>query len=177
MPLSMLFHSMNSLSIEERVKLGHNASSSRVYDVLLDSPTVPLKSKRQFVMEFIGHYHTLVDDRIGSRVGDRCWSFADTYLKVPPSPLLKEYKTALVTTHAVHENKGFPKEHGRAGINNPTEPKIQGSVLLQSVLRLSDPYNHIVIARCVMRNLINAVIDAFPQYELFVNRRTSETRS
>jgi len=80
----MLFHSINSLPIEERVKLGHNASSSRVYDVLLDSPTVPLKSKRQFVMDFIGHYHTLVDDRIGSRVGDRCWSFADTYLKVPP---------------------------------------------------------------------------------------------
>lgn len=53
-----------------------------MYDVLLDSPTVPLAAKRQFVMDFMGHYHLLVDDRIGSRVGDRCWGFADTYLKV-----------------------------------------------------------------------------------------------
>jgi nucleolar protein 9 len=33
-------------------------------------------------MSFIGHYHVLVDDRIGSRVGDRCWAFADPYLRV-----------------------------------------------------------------------------------------------
>jgi len=33
-------------------------------------------------MSLIGHFHTLVDDRIGSRVGDRCWAFADPYLKV-----------------------------------------------------------------------------------------------
>lgn len=32
-------------------------------------------------MSFIGHYHALVDDRIGSRVGDRCWAFADPYLR------------------------------------------------------------------------------------------------
>jgi len=42
---------------------------------------VPHKVKRSFVMSFIGHYHTLVDDRIGSRVGDRCWAFADPYLR------------------------------------------------------------------------------------------------
>jgi nucleolar protein 9 len=29
----------------------------------------------------IGHYQELVDDRIGSRVGDRCWATADPYLK------------------------------------------------------------------------------------------------
>ncbi|RDB20532.1 Nucleolar protein 9 [Hypsizygus marmoreus] len=73
--------SLASLSIEERIKIAHNANGSRVYDVLLESPTVPSKSKRQFVMDFIGHYHLLVDNRIGSRVGDRCWSYADTYLK------------------------------------------------------------------------------------------------
>ena len=32
-------------------------------------------------MSFIGHYHQLVDDRIGSRIGDRCWNSADPYLK------------------------------------------------------------------------------------------------
>ena len=33
-------------------------------------------------MDFIGSYHVLVDDRIGSHVVDRCWEYADTYLKV-----------------------------------------------------------------------------------------------
>jgi nucleolar protein 9 len=68
--------------MDERLKIAHNATASRVYDALLESPTVSATAKRQFVMDFIGHYHLLVDDRIGSRVGDRCWSFADTYLKV-----------------------------------------------------------------------------------------------
>lgn len=68
--------------MDERIRIAHSASGSRVYDVLLDSPVVPAKAKRQFVMNFIGYYHLLVDDRIGSRVGDRCWAFADTYLKV-----------------------------------------------------------------------------------------------
>lgn len=76
-----VFFSITSLSVEERIKIAHNATGSRVYDVLLESPTVPPKAKRQFVMDLIGHYHLLVDDRIGSRVGDRCWAYADTYLK------------------------------------------------------------------------------------------------
>lgn len=71
-----------SRSIEERIKLCQDPSGSRVIDVLLESDTVPSKSKRQFVLSLIGHFHTLVDDKIGSRVGDRCWAFADTYLKV-----------------------------------------------------------------------------------------------
>ncbi|KAG6918212.1 hypothetical protein DXG01_015805 [Tephrocybe rancida] len=70
-----------ALPMEERIKMAHDASGSRVYDALLESPTVTPKVKREFVMGFIGHYHLLVDDRLGSRVGDRCWAFADTYLK------------------------------------------------------------------------------------------------
>ncbi|KAF9004819.1 armadillo-type protein [Cyathus striatus] len=77
----LIIESIKSLPMEERIKMAHNPSASRVYDVLLESPTVSSKNKRQFVMDFIDHYHELVDDRIGSRVGDRCWAFADTYLK------------------------------------------------------------------------------------------------
>ncbi|KAF8164817.1 armadillo-type protein [Crassisporium funariophilum] len=73
--------SILSLPIEERLMIAHHASGSRVYDVLLESDTVPAKMKRQFVMDFIGHYDVLVDDKLGSRVGDRCWAFCDTYLK------------------------------------------------------------------------------------------------
>ncbi|KAF9531020.1 armadillo-type protein [Crepidotus variabilis] len=73
--------SIFALNIDERIHFSHNPTSSRVFDLLLDSPSVPAKSKRQFVMDFIGHYHILVDDKIGSRIGDRCWSFSDTFLK------------------------------------------------------------------------------------------------
>ncbi|KAF7313483.1 hypothetical protein HMN09_00504200 [Mycena chlorophos] len=73
--------SLSALPIEETLALATHPISSRVLDALLDSPTVPQKSKRTFVLSLLGHYHTLVDDRIGSRVGDRCWAFSDTYLK------------------------------------------------------------------------------------------------
>ena len=34
------------------------------------------------MLKFVGHFHELVDDRIGSRVGDRMWAGSDPYLKV-----------------------------------------------------------------------------------------------
>jgi nucleolar protein 9 len=70
-----------SLSPEEVIALAHHPASSRVLDVYLESQTVPFKAKRQLVMSIIGHFHILADDRIGSRVADRCWAFADPYLK------------------------------------------------------------------------------------------------
>ena len=39
-------------------------------------------------MDFIGSYHVLVDDRIGSHIVDRCWEYADTYLKVRYQPMV-----------------------------------------------------------------------------------------
>lgn len=68
--------------MNERLAIAHHPSSSRVVDALIESPNVSLKAKRDFVLCFIGSFHLLVDDRIGSRVGDRFWAFADTYLKV-----------------------------------------------------------------------------------------------
>jgi nucleolar protein 9 len=68
--------------MEGLLAMAHHTTCSRVLDVMLESATVPFKVKRHFVVSFIGHYQLLVDDRIGSRVGDRCWAFADPYLKV-----------------------------------------------------------------------------------------------
>ncbi|KAI0052589.1 ARM repeat-containing protein [Auriscalpium vulgare] len=73
--------SIQAMSVVEIIALAHNPTSSRVLDELLQSPTVPSKAKRAFILSLIGHYHVLVDDRIGSRVGDRCWASADPYLK------------------------------------------------------------------------------------------------
>lgn len=83
--------SVLALSIEDRIMVSHNASGSRVFDALLESTTIPAKIKRQFVMDFISHYHTLVDDKLGSRVVDRCWDFADTYLKVRLNGAMRIY--------------------------------------------------------------------------------------
>lgn len=87
--------SILAMSPEEIISLAHSPISSRVLDALLDSETVPLKSKRKFVVSLIGHFHVLVDDRIGSRVGDRCWAFADTYLKEKIARSLFPHEAAL----------------------------------------------------------------------------------
>ncbi|KII96011.1 hypothetical protein PLICRDRAFT_34962 [Plicaturopsis crispa FD-325 SS-3] len=74
-------NSLSTLPTPTLLQLAHNSTSSRVLDAVLTSPSVPLKAKRALVTGFIASYHTLVDDRIGSRVADRCWAFADPYLK------------------------------------------------------------------------------------------------
>lgn len=47
-------------------------------------------------MVFLDHYHELVDDRIGSRVGDRLWEAADPYLKEKIARSLIPHEEALV---------------------------------------------------------------------------------
>ncbi|KAF5320668.1 hypothetical protein D9619_001195 [Psilocybe cf. subviscida] len=91
--------SILALSVEDRIMVSHNASGSRVFDVLLESTTIPTKIKRQFVMDFIGHYHVLVDDKLGSRVVDRCWDFADTYLKEKIARSLVDQEQALAASY------------------------------------------------------------------------------
>ena len=68
--------------VEELLAWAQHKTSSHVLDMVFESPTVTRKSKRALIMAFVGHYHLLVDDKFGSRVGDRCWDNADPYLKV-----------------------------------------------------------------------------------------------
>ncbi|KIM29464.1 hypothetical protein M408DRAFT_328726 [Serendipita vermifera MAFF 305830] len=77
----IVIQSFDQLLPKERLSLAHDATSSRVIDAMFESPRVSRKSKRSIIMSFLGEYHLLVDDRIGSRVGDRCWANADPYLK------------------------------------------------------------------------------------------------
>lgn len=86
-PMLIPTNSIVSLPIQDFLALAHNATSSRVLDVVFESPTVPFKAKRGLVSALIGHYHELVDDRIGSRVCDRIWAFADPYLRVRTAPV------------------------------------------------------------------------------------------
>ncbi|KAK0436058.1 armadillo-type protein, partial [Desarmillaria tabescens] len=74
--------SILSLPITSLIPLAQHPISSCVLDIFLNSPTVPHKVKHLLVLAFLGHFHELVDDRIRSRVGERCWGWSDTYMKV-----------------------------------------------------------------------------------------------
>lgn len=70
------------MSKDELLAMSRHPVSSRVLDALMESPSVPPKAKRSLILAFADRFHNLVDDRIGSRVGDRLWAAADPYLKV-----------------------------------------------------------------------------------------------
>ncbi|KAF8337152.1 armadillo-type protein [Amanita rubescens] len=91
--------SLASMTVEERIKLAHNVYGSRIFDVLLSSPSIAPKAKRKIVLDFIGSYHLLVDDRIGSHIVDRCWEYADTYLKEKIARSLIPHDKDLATSY------------------------------------------------------------------------------
>ncbi|SDA02911.1 BZ3500_MvSof-1268-A1-R1_Chr11-1g03212 [Microbotryum saponariae] len=76
-----LYDSLSSFKIEALTPLTRNPTSSRLIDAFLDSPTTPPREIRGFLLSLIGHYHTLADDRIGSRLVEHCWAVADVFLK------------------------------------------------------------------------------------------------
>lgn len=78
----LFLSSLYSFLPDDLLAIACNATGSHVLDAVLGSPTVSLRSRKRLVTSFIGRFHLLVDDRIGSRVADRCWEAADPYLKV-----------------------------------------------------------------------------------------------
>ncbi|THU83938.1 hypothetical protein K435DRAFT_765540 [Dendrothele bispora CBS 962.96] len=95
----VVIDSFISLDIDERLAIAHDPTASRILDTLLESTTVSAKSKRAFIMSFIGHFHLLADDRIGSRVCDRIFAFADTYLKEKIGRSLIPHEQALAASY------------------------------------------------------------------------------
>lgn len=73
--------SITALPFDSLLAISRSATSSRVLDVLLTASTVPPRALRTFILSLLGHFHTLADDRIGSRVAERCFASADVYLK------------------------------------------------------------------------------------------------
>lgn len=76
--------SLLALPIPRLISLASDPTASRVIDAFLDEDNraVAYKDRRAFLRNLIGHYQTLSDDRIGSRVAERCWAVADPFLKV-----------------------------------------------------------------------------------------------
>lgn len=69
------------MDLEAVLALTRSATSSRVLDVLLTSPTTPPRALRTFLLSLIGHYPAVASDRIGSRIAEKCFAVADVYLK------------------------------------------------------------------------------------------------
>ncbi|GAA5946264.1 hypothetical protein JCM3765_000176 [Sporobolomyces pararoseus] len=77
----VVFDSIAAMDLEAVLALTRSATSSRVLDVLLTSPTTPPRALRTFLMSLIGHYPAVASDRIGSRIAEKCFAVADVYLK------------------------------------------------------------------------------------------------
>ncbi|KZV71404.1 ARM repeat-containing protein [Peniophora sp. CONT] len=91
----LVISSLEALSLPELTTLAQHPMSSRVLDALLTSPTVTPRAKRSLIQRFIGHYQVLVDDRVGSRVGDRLWASADPYLREKVARSLVPHESTL----------------------------------------------------------------------------------
>lgn len=51
-------------------------------DAIIDGATTPPRARRSLLRTIEAHFADVIDDRIGVRVGARCWAAADPYLKV-----------------------------------------------------------------------------------------------
>ncbi|GAA6002991.1 RNA-binding RNA processing protein NOP9 [Rhodotorula paludigena] len=98
----VVLDSVTALPFDSLLALSRSATSSHILDTLLTSPTVPPRALRAFIMSLLGHYHTLADDRIGSRVAERCFASADVYLKDKMAQSLFEQQNDLQRSAYAH---------------------------------------------------------------------------
>lgn len=89
-------NSILSLPVPQLLLLAQHPISSRIIDVLLESPSVPARARRRLILAFVPHFPALVDDRVGSRVGERLWGKADVYLKEKVARAVVPFETKLV---------------------------------------------------------------------------------
>jgi hypothetical protein len=69
-------------NMDDLLAIAHSPIASRLIDAILDTPAVPFKLARRVILNFIDSFFPLVDDRLGSRVGENIWSKCDGFLKV-----------------------------------------------------------------------------------------------
>jgi len=74
--------SIESLTSKELLALTHHPAASRVLDAIIDGPTILPRSRRALLRAMEAQFADVIDDRIGARVGLRCWAASDPYFKV-----------------------------------------------------------------------------------------------
>ncbi|KAG8904403.1 Nucleolar protein 9 [Tulasnella sp. 403] len=92
----LVYQSLDALPIEEVLTMAKDRIASRVLDALAESPTVPLRTKRKYIMSLIGYYHTLLNDQLGSRVCDNIWKASDPMLRERIARSLFDHESSLM---------------------------------------------------------------------------------
>ncbi|KAH9463293.1 hypothetical protein MJO28_008551 [Puccinia striiformis f. sp. tritici] len=69
------------LPLEVVIGFSRDPIGSRALDALLKSPSITPSVRRHFTMRFLGNFHLLADDRIGSHIAETFWAISDVYLK------------------------------------------------------------------------------------------------
>jgi nucleolar protein 9 len=80
---------------ENLLTLVHHRAASRVFDAIIDGPNIPSRARRALLRALEAQFADVIDDRIGARVGARCWAAADPYFKVCPAFLPLAARTLL----------------------------------------------------------------------------------
>ncbi|KAH9810361.1 armadillo-type protein [Melampsora americana] len=93
--MTSIVRSLMLLPLSVTMSFSRDAIASRALDSILNSPTVSPAPRRQFISRFIGHYHRLADDRVGSRIADLCWAVADVFTKEKIASSLVDQQNAL----------------------------------------------------------------------------------
>ncbi|KAI0299719.1 ARM repeat-containing protein [Multifurca ochricompacta] len=78
---AVVLDSIESLPPRELLALAHHPAASRVLDAIIDGPTIPPRARRALLRALEAQFADVIDNRIGTRVGARCWAAADPYFK------------------------------------------------------------------------------------------------
>ncbi|KAI0260538.1 armadillo-type protein [Gloeopeniophorella convolvens] len=78
---TLVLDSIEALPSDELVALTHHPAASRVIDALLEGAQTPPRARRALLRALEARFADVVDDRVGARVGERCWAIADAYFK------------------------------------------------------------------------------------------------
>lgn len=77
----IIIESLLAQGIAAIIRMAHHPISSHVIDAAVSSSSIAPKLKRRLLLSLDGHWFELVDDRFGSRVGEKIWDSADGFMK------------------------------------------------------------------------------------------------
>ncbi|KAI0253125.1 ARM repeat-containing protein [Lactifluus subvellereus] len=105
---ALVLDSIESLPPQGLFTLAHHPAASRVLDAIIDGPTIPSRARRALLRALEAQFADVIDDRIGARVGARCWAAADPYFKEKLARALLPHAARLAgSSHARFFTRGL----------------------------------------------------------------------
>jgi hypothetical protein len=87
-----------------------------VLDAIIDGATTPPRARRSLLRALEAPFADVIDDRIGSRVGARCWAAADPYLKVRNAGRCNPRQTPILFDLGEARTRTTPSRHASRGL-------------------------------------------------------------